>query len=122
MFIVRVVLGVVLVLALVPIGDDSAEKGSSSGFPGIGAFVAASAAIEDLGGFCDRQPAACAVGTQALKSLGEHAKQGVRLLQAQIVDGAGGGAPEVTSTVPSPPSQDTLNAADRLPAWRGPPA
>lgn len=118
MFILRVVLGVVLVLALVPLGEDSATGDGSTGFPGVGAFVA-SAAIEDLGGFCERQPAACAVGAEALKSLAERARQGAQAFHAYVIQGA----PETTGTAAAPaapPSQDTLEAADRLPAWRGP--
>ena len=123
MFIVRVVLGVVLVLALVPVGgDDTAPSDGTTAFPGVGALVAASAAIEDLGGFCDRQPGACAIGAEALKSLADRARQGVQALQAYVV----AGAPETTGTTAAapavPPSQDTLEAADRRPAWRGPPA
>jgi hypothetical protein len=122
MLIIRVVLGVVLVLALVPVGNDSAPDSSSGGFPGVGAFVAASAAIEDLGGFCDRQPAACAVGAEAVKSLADRARQGARALQDYVIDVP---AREETGTLAAPatpPSQDTLTAADRLPAWRGPSA
>jgi hypothetical protein len=121
MLIIRVVLGAVLVLALVPVGKDSASDTRSGGFPG-GAFVAASAAIEDLGGFCDRQPAACAVGAEALRSLADRALHGARALQDYVVDGP---AREETGTLAAPsapPSQDTLTASDRLPAWRGPEA
>lgn len=122
MFIVRVVLGIVLVLALVPAGEDSTRGDGASSFPGVGAFVAASAAIADLGGFCDRQPAACAVGAEALKSLADRARSGVQALHAYVTLPPASEATGTLAAPAGPPSQDTLEPADRLPAWRGPSA
>jgi hypothetical protein len=81
-------------------------------------------------GFCTRQPEACAIGSQAAVAFGQRAQAGARMVYDFISERA---APRETGSVankatrPATPtaklhdarSQDTLTAADLVPAWRG---
>ena len=63
-FLLRVAFWLSIVLVLLPSGDYQLKEQA----PRIGpadAVSAATAAVSDLSGFCDRQPDACAVGGQA---------------------------------------------------------
>jgi hypothetical protein len=90
------------------------------------AVSAAQATVSDMRGFCDRQPGACAVGTQTAIALGHGAQAGARLLYEYLNDRVAADTPahKVTSGSETRsgarPGHDTLLPADRTPAWRGP--
>jgi hypothetical protein len=84
--------------------------------------------------FCARQPDACTIGSQAAAALGQRAQAGAKMVYDFISERA---APRETGSVttrparqaasqggsqaaPAAKSQDTLTAADLVPAWRGP--
>ena len=94
------------------------------------ASQAASATVADARQFCTRHADACAIGSQAATTFGERAQAGVRMVYDFINERA---APRETGSIPTraakptpaapshaKPSQDTLNAVDTVPAWRGP--
>jgi hypothetical protein len=96
------------------------------------AVSAAEATLGDMRQFCERQPEACTVGSQAAQALGDRAKTGAKrlleFLNEKVAphdsDPITAATPPRGKAVPLPtprPSQDTLTAADLAPAWRGPP-
>jgi hypothetical protein len=116
-------LGVVLVL-LPSGGSQPAPPGQVSSSE---AFSAARAAVSDMRGFCERQPDACVVGSQAATTVGYRLQAGAKVLY-EFLNEQFGQAESATSAVtakappipPARPSQNTLTAADLAPAWRGP--
>src|SRR5262249_56625918 len=89
--------------------------------PQFGAFdamSAAKAAVSDIRGFCDRQPDACSVGSQAAAVIGQRAQAGAKMLYEFLNEQFGPGSVATTGAVK--PTQHTLTPADLEPAWRGP--
>jgi Family of unknown function (DUF5330) len=104
------------------------------------AVVAASAAVSDMTGFCERQPDACVVGAQAAAAIGQRAQAGAKMVYEYINDRAARSSD--TGSVATPKSESkkgptiaavrtvpasavphgTLSAADLESAWQGPPA
>jgi hypothetical protein len=97
--------------------------------------------------FCERQPEACIVGSQAAAALEDRAKAGARRLYEMLNEKLASNDSDAVTTaatparigkpVPLPPprpaqhsvqnlapaqsaSQNTLTPADQAPAWRGP--
>jgi hypothetical protein len=119
----------------------SAQHVAQSGDVGTsGAISAASATVQDMRGFCTRQPDACTVGSQVAVSLGYRAQAGAKMLYEFLTEAL---APKETGALPhgaaprgsvakvepvksspsspsSPSSQNTLTPADLAPAWHGP--
>jgi hypothetical protein len=102
----------------------------------VDAVVAASAAVSDVSGFCNRQPGACAVGANAAVAIGQRAQAGAMIVYEFINDRMSGGetgslpqerhvgdgSPPVTvrTIAVDPDSQTTLKTSDLEPDWRGP--
>jgi hypothetical protein len=134
-FLLRMAFWLGVVLVLLPSG--SAQHVAQSGDVGpSGAISAASATVQDMRGFCTRQPDACTVGSQVAVSLGYRAQAGAKMLYEFLTEAL---APKETSALPhgtaprgsvakvepvksSPDraSQNTLSPADLAPAWHGP--
>lgn len=117
-FLLRVAFWLGIVLILLPSGDYQPKTAS----PSIGAadaIGAATAAVSDMSGFCQRQPDACEVGGQAAVALGQRAQAGARLLFDVIQDRM---APAQTGSVKGkvPNSQDTLTQSERQMEWHAP--
>jgi hypothetical protein len=126
-FLLRVAFWLGLVLVLLPSGGSQTppKVKVSAG----DAVSAATAAVSDVRHFCERQPDACAVGSQAAVAIGYRAQAGAKMLYEFLNEQLGPAATgSVTSTravhplpLPTPrPSQHTLTPADLQPAWRGP--
>lgn len=117
-FLFRVCFWLGIVLVLLPSGNYQPRNAG----PSIGAadaIGAASAAVSDMSGFCQRQPDACEVGGQAAIALGQRAQAGARLLFDVIQEKMT--APAQTGSVKAlPGSQDTLTEQDRDLQWRPP--
>jgi hypothetical protein len=86
------------------------------------AVSAAGAAITDMRLFCERQPDACVVGSQAAVALGQKAQAGAKMLYDFLNEKAGetGSIAARPSNGPASVSQHTLTPKDLGPAWRGP--
>jgi hypothetical protein len=94
---------------------------------------AAKATVGDMREFCERQPEACTVGSQAALALGDRAKAGAKQLyqffneklaptESDPVTTATSGRTAATIPLPPPrPSGHTLAPTDLAPAWHGPP-
>src|SRR4051812_268256 len=133
-FLLRVAFWLTIVLALLPSGG--AQQSAQAKVGPTEAVVAASAAVSDMSGFCDRQPDACVVGAQAAVAIGQRAQAGAKMVYDFINDYASHGGetgsvskpnagPRLAAarTVPaSPGSQSTLKDGDLDPLWQGPPA
>jgi hypothetical protein len=131
-FLLRMAFWLGVVLILLPSG--SAQHAAQSSDVGTsGAISAASATVQDLRGFCTRQPDACTVGSQVAVSLGYRAQAGAKMLYDFLTEAL---APKETGALPhgtaprgsvakvepvksSPSSQNTLTPADLAPVWRG---
>jgi len=94
------------------------------------AMSAAKATVGDMRQFCDRQPEACTVGSEAATALGDRAKAGAKqiyeflnekIAERDPVTTATTGRSPATIPLPPPrPSEHTLTPTDLAPAWRGP--
>lgn len=119
-FLFRVCFWLGIVLVMLPSGDYQPKNAA----PTIGAadaIGAATAAVSDMSGFCQRQPEACEVGGQAAVAIGQRAQAGAKFLFDVISEKM---VPAQTGSVKSdrlPGSQDTLTDADRDLQWRAPP-
>src|ERR1700759_3594740 len=121
-FLLRVAFWLTLVLALLPSGSGAPSAQAKVG--ATEAVVAASAAVSDMSGFCDRQPEACTVGSHAAAVIGQRAPAGARMvydfINAKVAHSETGSIPQAKAVPASfPGSQTTLQAADLAPAWQG---
>jgi Family of unknown function (DUF5330) len=107
-------LGVVLVL-LPSAGTESTPKVQVGT---VEAVSAARATVGDLRSFCDRQPEACTVGSQAAVAIGHRAQAGAKMLYEFLNEQLG---PQASDAVGSTgkASQQTLRPTDLEPARRG---
>lgn len=121
-FLLRMGFWLTIVLLLLPGMPDmgTADKASE---PKVGAFEAmsaASSAVADAGGFCSRQPQACAIGANLFGVLGERAAAGAQMaisyVSEQLMDQKRKAAARSTGS----PADDTLTTRDLSPEWQGP--
>jgi hypothetical protein len=126
-FLLRMAFWLTLVLALLPSGGS--QPTPKINVSAIDAMSAAKATVGDMGSFCERQPEACTVGSQAAVAIGQRAEAGAKMLYEYVTErfGARGAGPTESAAssraVPLPParpSQHTLSPTDLTPAWRGP--
>ena len=129
-FLLRAAFWITVVLVLLPSGSSQPEAQAAK-VGATDAVVAASAAVSDMGNFCERQPEACEVGAKAVVAIGQRAQDGAKMVYEFINDRVvRGDADRDTTTgsvtevaVPAmPSSQSTLKPADLEPAWQGSPA
>jgi hypothetical protein len=134
-------LGVLAFLLPSPPPEDSSKKPASLGVAGTAAapsanggdlFAAAVGAVDDVSGFCRRQPMVCDTAHVLLIKLEAKAKYGLRLLyqwaetpeqRPAASTEAALGDPIATSAVTAgreSPASDALVPADFLPKWRAP--
>ena len=133
-FLLRMAFWLGVVLVLLPSGSSQRADQASEVRPSE-AISAASATVQDLRGFCARQPEACSVGSQVAVAIGYKAQAGAKMLYDFLTEAM---APKDTGALPrgsaprgsvakveraksSPASQNTLTPADLAPAWHGPP-
>ena len=107
-------LGVVLIL----LPSSSTQRGSSTNDVGTGdAISAASATVEDLRGFCTRQPDACTVGSHVATAIGYRAQAGAKMLYEVLSEAI---APHETGSLARGAGNDGdgKSAADKIAAAR----
>jgi hypothetical protein len=129
-FLLRMAFWLCVVLVLLPSGGPQRSP-STPTVNATAALSAASATVDDLRGFCTRQPSACSVGSQLASVMSERAQAGAKMLYGLLAEswaprttGALGGEERrsgVRKSALEPSSPDTLTPADRDPAWRSPP-
>ena len=115
-FLLRIAFWLGVVLVLLPSASTQPTPKVQVGT--VEAVTAARAAVGDLRSFCDRQPEACSIGSQAAVAIGHRAQAGAKMLYEFLNEQLGPQTPEaVGSTGKS--SQQTLTPADLEPTWRG---
>ena len=116
-FLLRMGFWLCVVLVLLPSGGS--QPVPKSQVSATEAMSAAKLAMGDMRGFCERQPDACTVGSQAIVTIGHRAQAGAKMLYEFLTEQLG---PNETGSVRKSalPSQNTLTPADLAPAWRGP--
>jgi hypothetical protein len=77
-FLLRMAFWLGVILVMLPRGESTPTSSAQIG--ATDAVSAATATVGDLRQFCDRQPEACAVGSQAAVALGDRAKAGAKRL------------------------------------------
>jgi hypothetical protein len=127
-FLLRMAFWLSIVLILLPSGSSQPTQAPND----VGAseaISAASATVQDMRGFCTRQPDACSVGSQVAVSLGYRAQAGAKMLYdflTETLASHDGNSASRTGSItkaaqtPVSASQNTLSPADLMPAWRGP--
>ena len=84
-FLLRVAFWLTIVLALLPSGG-GVQQSAQAKVGAADAVVAASAAVSDMSGFCERQPEACTVGAQTAAAIGQRAQAGARMVYGYLTD------------------------------------
>ena len=120
----RMAFWLTVILALLPSGGS--QPTPKLNVSAVDAMWAAKATVTDMRSFCERQPDACTVGSQAAVAIGQRAQAGAKMIYEYLNERLGShdsGAPvnaAAGKTVPLPtarPSQHTLSSADLAPAW-----
>lgn len=145
-FLIRTAFWISLLLLVLPFGGTVKGEGPTAqdkaSIDAMSAVAAAGATISDVTGFCSRQPDACAVGGQALKLVGERAREGASAIsdylsqspereasktaesktaESKAADPVRTGtAGKAAVAVPVSSGRQTLTPADRKPVWRAP--
>jgi hypothetical protein len=115
-FLLRMAFWLGLVLVLLP--SVSSQPVPKSQVGAGEAMSAAQAAFSDLRSFCERQPNACSVGSQAAVTIGHRAQVGAKMLYDFLNEQLG--PQETVGSTGKGASQHTLTQADLDPVWRGP--
>ncbi len=119
-FLLRMAFWLSVVLILLPSGSSQPVQ-SPNAVGASEAISAASATVQDMRGFCTRQPEACSVGSQVAVSLGYRAQAGAKMLYDFLTEKLAsheGGASSRTGSItkaaqiPVNASQNTLTPAD----------
>jgi hypothetical protein len=126
-FLLRTAFWLTVVIFFIPV-DESAmpDPAIVEGGESVGAgeaAAAAQAALQDMSGFCGRNPGVCDVGGKLAHTFALKARTGALWLYSTLDEqlGGSGEAPAVAGQVPAEGS-DTLTSADLQPAWNGPDA
>jgi len=122
-FLFRMMFWLTVVVLLLPSGGS--QTSSSTVVIASDAVSAARAAVADARSFCDRQPEACAMGSQTALAIGHRAQAGAKMIYDYLSEHLGtenAVSHPARSMVEAPgrASRDTLAPADLAPAWRGP--
>jgi hypothetical protein len=138
-FLLRVAFWLGIVLLLLPIGSEQ-HGAPTNDVTATDAVSAASATVQDLRGFCGRQPEACSVGSELAVAIGYKAQAGAKMLYEFLTEAVAsrqtgalppativprGGAAGTPGTRPIRSSlvgtsQNTLTPADLTAPWHGP--
>jgi hypothetical protein len=144
-FLLRIAFWLGVIAVLLP-RNESAPKPSAQ-ISASDAVSAATATVGDMRQFCDRQPEACIVGSQAAAALEDRAKAGAKRLYEMLNERLSSNETDGVTTAATParnakpirlppprpsshasqnpaqnvsPTQNTLTPADQAPAWRSP--
>jgi hypothetical protein len=124
----RLAFWLTVILVVLPSGGGS-QPTPKVNVSAVDAVSAAKATVTDMRSFCERQPDACTVGSQAAVAIGHRAQAGAKMLYEYLNEQLGPHDADATASssagksVPVPaarPSQHTLSPADLAPPWRGP--
>ena len=113
-----------VVIALLPI-IPSQQKTSASQVAATDALSAAIAVVSDVHHFCERQPSACATGSQTIVQFGHKVQTGAELLyqflnERMTADQSTATAKATNNSSMREPSSNTLTPADLSAPWHKP--
>jgi len=127
-FLLRMAFWLGVVCVLLSVGGKSTPRDAQ--IDPAQAVTLASAAMNDVRGFCERQPDACEAGGKVAVALGHKAEAGARTLYEFIssklrettekADGKSDGKGDSKSLTGSVTGKGTLTPADMAPAWHAP--
>lgn len=128
-FLIKTAFWLTLVVFLVPVDDELALTRSvavdSAPVGAIEAVGAAQAALDDVGGFCGRNPGVCDVGGRLAETFALKARS-LALMAYRYFDAQVGGDGALPPATPDDTGQrsagGTLTPSDLEPAWAGPAA
>jgi Family of unknown function (DUF5330) len=125
LFLIRTAFWLMIIVLLLPTDDRQRSE----------VYGTAQAAVNDVAGFCDRNPETCAKGKDAFAVFVQKAEFGARMLM-DLIQNKTKSNDELTPSETAPSSetssmveptsfdlgasQDTLNSEDREEAWSGP--
>ena len=130
-FLIRVAFWLSVVFVLLPTGGSKQNAQTTApnpDFSAVEAFSAATATVSDMRHFCERQPDACAVGSQAAITFGQRAQAGAKMVYefinerlasqetGSVATHTAAGKPTASA---SKASQNTLTPTDLVAPWRG---
>jgi hypothetical protein len=123
-FLLRMTFWLSVVIALLPI-TPSQQKTSASQMGATDALSAAIAVLSDIHQFCERQPSACATGSQTIVQFGHKVQTGAELLyqflnERMTADQSTATAKATNKSSTREPSSSTLTPADLAAPWHGP--
>ena len=122
-FLLRMTFWLGLVCVLLPSGSKPAADAPQ--IDAAEAISAATAAVSDMRGFCERQPDACAVGGQAAVAIGQRAQAGAKVIyefiSEKLQDNGAGRSSVKGKPLTASGSQNTLTPADMTPVFRASP-
>jgi hypothetical protein len=133
-FLLRCAFWLCVVFALLPTGwskQTAQAPAPKSEVSAVEAFSAAAATVSDMRHFCERQPDACAVGSQAAVAFGQRAQAGAQMVYEFLNERVAGQETGSVATTPTNgkavaparrASQNTLTPTDLVTPWRGVPA
>jgi Family of unknown function (DUF5330) len=124
-FLLRMAFWLTVILALLPSGGS--QPTPNVNVSAVDAMSAAKATVTDMRSFCERQPDACTVGSQAAAAIGHRAQAGAKMLYEYFNEHLRSretplnAAPGKVIPLPSArPLQHTLSSADLAPPWHPP--
>ena len=112
-FFIKAAFWLTVVVLLLP--SEPAKQGQTAQVSPLEALGAAQAAVEDASGFCERNPDACTIGSQAFQSFGEKAQYGAKLLYEFLSARFTG---ETAPVATAPPASKRSSPTARR-AWAG---
>jgi Family of unknown function (DUF5330) len=123
-FLLRMTFWLSVVIALLPI-IPSQQKTFASQVGATDAWSAAIAVLSDIHQFCERQPSACATGSQTIVQFGHKVQTGAELLyhfldERMTADQSTATAKATNKSPMREPSSSTLTPADLAAPWHGP--
>jgi Family of unknown function (DUF5330) len=120
-FLLRMAFWLSVVCVLLPSGT---QTPADSNIDAKAAVSAASAAVSDVRGFCDRQPDACVAGGKIAVAIGHKAEAGARtiydFITTKLSERSAPAEKTAKPSAASTPDQGTLTASDLQPEWRAP--
>jgi hypothetical protein len=126
-FLLRMAFWLTIILALLPSGGS--QPTPNVNVSAVDAVSAAKANVSGVRSFCERQPDACTVGSQAAVAIGNRAQAGAKMLYEYLNERLGShdartplnaASGEAVRLPTARPSQHTLSPSDLAPAWHAP--
>lgn len=120
MFLLKTAFWLAVVIMLIPVDDEVARQHQAAlDAQPVGAFEAVGAAqtaLDDVGGFCSRNPDTCAIGERIGTTFALKARSGALLVYGWLdgMVGGNGALPESDLA-----TRGTLSDDDLSPAWTG---